>query len=166
MRFTDVWGVGTRFTGDWMTVTRFTSSWMAIKKFTEGWMAVTRFTDTWMFGKKFIEGIAWLAQGSLVISGWESLQEVGGLAQDSRTVGWLLQGSLKFGWLLWRSLALSAGAVEYTDYISVQSKTNQRVSLICHWWWGSSKTVVLGNAEYPFIVIAPRFTLARSGGTW
>ena len=24
----------------------------------------------------------------------------------------------------------------------------------------------LGNAEYPFIALAPRFTLAWSGGTW
>ena len=44
-----------------------------------------------------------------------------------------------------------------------------RVSWIWHytiWWWGSSNAGALGNAEYPFIAIAPRSTLARSGSTW
>ena len=38
----------------------------------------------------------------------------------------------------------------------------QRVS----WWWGSSNAGALGNAEYPFIAIALRSTLPRSGSTW
>ena len=29
------------------------------------------------------------------------------------------------------------------------------------WWWGSSNAGALGNAEYPFIVIAPVSTQAR-----
>ena len=44
-----------------------------------------------------------------------------------------------------------------------------RVSWIWHktiWWWGSSNPGGLENAEYPFIVIAPKFTLACSGSTW
>ena len=31
------------------------------------------------------------------------------------------------------------------------------------WWWGSSNAGALGNAEYPFIVITPRSTLAQGG---
>ena len=31
------------------------------------------------------------------------------------------------------------------------------------WWWGSSNAGALGNVEYPFIVIAPRHTMARCG---
>ena len=27
------------------------------------------------------------------------------------------------------------------------------------WWWGSNNAGVMGNAEYPFTVIAPRSTL-------
>ena len=34
------------------------------------------------------------------------------------------------------------------------------------WWWGSCNAETLGNKEYPFIAIAPRFTLAQSGSTW
>ena len=34
------------------------------------------------------------------------------------------------------------------------------------WWWGSSNAGALGNAAYPFIAIAPRSTLVRSGSTW
>ena len=33
-------------------------------------------------------------------------------------------------------------------------------------WLGSSDAGALGNAEHPFIAIAPRSTLARSGSTW
>ena len=43
------------------------------------------------------------------------------------------------------------------------------VSWIWHvtiWWWGSNNVGALGNAEYPFIAITPRSTLARSGSTW
>ena len=34
------------------------------------------------------------------------------------------------------------------------------------WWWGSSDAGVWGSVEYPFIAIAPRYTLGWSGGTW
>ena len=43
------------------------------------------------------------------------------------------------------------------------------VSLIWHetsWCWESSDSRALGNAEHPFITIAPRSTLARRGSTW
>ena len=33
------------------------------------------------------------------------------------------------------------------------------------WWLGSSNAGALGNAEYPFIAIAPRSILAQSSGT-
>ena len=45
----------------------------------------------------------------------------------------------------------------------------KRVSCIWHekiWWRGSSNAGALGNAEYPFIAIAPRSTLARIYSTW
>ena len=44
----------------------------------------------------------------------------------------------------------------------------QRVSRIWHktiWWW-SSGPGALGKVEYPFIAIAPRFTLTMSSSTW
>ena len=34
------------------------------------------------------------------------------------------------------------------------------------WWWCSSNSGALRNEEYPFIAIAPRSTLSRSGSTW
>ena len=34
------------------------------------------------------------------------------------------------------------------------------------WWWGSSVAGALGNAEHPFIAIAPKSTLTRRGSTW
>ena len=46
---------------------------------------------------------------------------------------------------------------------------HQWVSCIWHetiWWWGSSNAGALGNTEYPFIAIARRSTLTRSGSTW
>ena len=45
----------------------------------------------------------------------------------------------------------------------------QGVSCIWHstiWWWGSSDAGAWGNAEYPFIAIAPRSTLPWNGSTW
>ena len=44
-----------------------------------------------------------------------------------------------------------------------------RGSCIWHrtiWWQGSSNAGDLGNAEYPFIAIAPESTLTRSNTTW
>ena len=50
-----------------------------------------------------------------------------------------------------------------------KSKTlPQWVSRLWHktiWWWGFRNARALGNVEYPFIVIAPRSTLAWSGST-
>ena len=46
---------------------------------------------------------------------------------------------------------------------------HQQVSWIWHetiWWWGSGNFRALGNAEYPFIAITPKSTLAQSGNTW
>ena len=33
-------------------------------------------------------------------------------------------------------------------------------------WWGSNNAGAFGYAQYSFIAIAPRSTLARSGSTW
>ena len=44
----------------------------------------------------------------------------------------------------------------------------QWVSCMWHetiWWWGFSNAGAFGNTVYPFIVIAPRLTLAQSGIT-
>ena len=68
-------------------------------------------------------------------------------------------------------IAQFAWASEYTDCFSTKGEdsTPQRVSCIWHWtiwWWGSSNAGALGNAEYSFIAITPRSTLAQSGSTW
>ena len=68
-------------------------------------------------------------------------------------------------------IAQSSGAVEYNDSTSVEGLNYppQPVSWIWHktiWWWGSSNAGNLGNAEYPFISIATRSTLAQIGSTW
>ena len=64
-------------------------------------------------------------------------------------------------------MAQLEGAVEYTDSISAEgSDFPQQLSWIWHeiiWWQGSGSAGTLGNAEYPFIAIAPRSTLAWSG---
>ena len=68
-----------------------------------------------------------------------------------------------------KSMSQLAGTVEYTDCISVEGYDSPRVSWIWHkaiWWWGSSNAGALGNAEYPFIAIAPKSTLAQSGSIW
>ena len=59
------------------------------------------------------------------------------------------------------SLTQSAGAVEYTDSTSSTSVldmilNNQMVRFQYCW----------GFAEYPFIAIAPKFTLTLNGSTW
>ena len=58
-------------------------------------------------------------------------------------------------------VAQLAGAAEYTDHPCREEKLPPRVSWIFTIWWWSSR-----NAKYPFIAIAPRSTLAGSGGTW
>ena len=64
-------------------------------------------------------------------------------------------------------LAQSAGAVEYTDCFSAEGV---RPPHECpgHDTKQSDSEVpgALGNVEYPFIAIAPRSTLARSGSIW
>ena len=47
--------------------------------------------------------------------------------------------------------------------------TPTRESWIWHYtisWWSSSDAEALGNAEHPFIAIAPRSILARNGSIW
>ena len=34
------------------------------------------------------------------------------------------------------------------------------------WWWGYINAGAMGNVDPPFIAIAPRFTIARSGSKW
>ena len=65
-------------------------------------------------------------------------------------------------------MAQLAGALEYTDCISTEGwdSSNECPNMTLIWWWGSSNARALRNAEYPFIAIAPRYTLARSGSTW
>ena len=69
-----------------------------------------------------------------------------------------------------KSVAQSAGAVEYTDctsaegvrppLTSVLDMTLNNLMVRFQQCWS------FGNVEYPFIAIAPRSTLARSGSTW
>ena len=64
---------------------------------------------------------------------------------------------------------LSRGCRIHRLYLCRRVRLTQRVSCIWHetiWWWGSSNAGSLGSAEYPFITIAPRWTLAQSGSTW
>ena len=67
-------------------------------------------------------------------------------------------------------LAHSAGAVEYTDCISAEGsdppKECPRYDIKQSDGCGSSNAEALVNAEYPFIAITPRSTLARSGSNW
>ena len=64
-----------------------------------------------------------------------------------------------------REFAQLAGAVEYTDCISAEELDPldecpvYDIKII--WWWGSSNAWTVGNAEYPFIAIAPRSSLTR-----
>ena len=68
-------------------------------------------------------------------------------------------------------LAQSDEAVEYIHCFSAEGNPtpHQWVSWIWYytiWWWGSSNAWALGNAQYPFIAITPKSTLAWSGSTW
>ena len=62
-----------------------------------------------------------------------------------------------------------AGAVEYTDWISAEGwdypKECPNMTFKI-WEWGFSDAGSLGTAEYPFIAIVPKSTLARSCSTW
>ena len=60
------------------------------------------------------------------------------------------------------------GSRIYRLHLCRRGRLPQRMSRVWHktiWWWGSSLNS-LANVEYPFIAIAPRSTLARSGNTW
>ena len=64
-------------------------------------------------------------------------------------------------------LAQSAGATKYTDRISAEG-----VKLPCNKGPGldieksDGEASLMRNAEYPFIAITPKSTLARNGTTW
>ena len=65
-------------------------------------------------------------------------------------------------------IAQSAGAVEYTDCFSVRPFPNECPEYDTKQSDGEApenEAGALGNAEYPFIVIASRSTLAGSGCT-
>ena len=58
----------------------------------------------------------------------------------------------------------SAGALEYTGYISVKGKTSPNE---CPGYMTDSEAPQMQEiAEYSFIAIVPRPTLSRSGSTW
>ena len=67
---------------------------------------------------------------------------------------------------LYSLIALSAGAAEYINCIFCIWMSVQVIWLRTIWWLPSSNAGALGNAEYPFIAIAPRSTLAQNGSTW
>ena len=56
-----------------------------------------------------------------------------------------------------------AGAAEYTDCISAEGYDSPNE---CLGYDTKQSNGALENAEYPFIPIATRSTLARSGRTW
>ena len=63
----------------------------------------------------------------------------------------------------------SAGVGLHCVHLCRRVRLSQQVSWMGQWtiwWWGSSNAGDLGNAEYHFIAIAPRSTLAWSGSTW
>ena len=68
------------------------------------------------------------------------------------------------------SVAQSAGAVEYTDCISAKCYPPPATSVLYmtlnNRMVRFKKCWALNNAMYPFLALAPRSTLARSGSTW
>ena len=74
-----------------------------------------------------------------------------------------------FCWILFYETQ-SVGTVDYIDFISAGGVRHpQRVYISWHstiWWRGSRNAGIWGNAEYPFIALAPRSTLAWRGSTW
>ena len=72
-------------------------------------------------------------------------------------------------WLPYQSLALLAGAVEYTDCISAKEYDPPtecpRYDIKQFDDEAPVMLGALGNAEYPFVAIAPRSLLARSSST-
>ena len=62
--------------------------------------------------------------------------------------------------------AKSAGAVEYTIAPLQKVKTPTNECPRYDTKQSDGEVPALGNAEHPFIAIAPRPTLARNGSTW
>ena len=65
-----------------------------------------------------------------------------------------------------KMVAQLSGATEYTDCTSVEGQDPSPNEGPGYDTKQSDGTGALGNAEYPFIAVAPRSTLARSGSTW
>ena len=67
-------------------------------------------------------------------------------------------------------MAQLAGVVEYTDCISVEAKTSLMSVLDYDTKQSDGEAPGIlelwGNAEYRFIVIDPKFSLAGRGSTW
>ncbi len=84
---------------------------------------------------------------------------------------WRLNCVLMLNWIIWNKtvwhltlcIAQSAGAVEYTDCTSAEGQDPPNE---CPGYdTKQSDGGALGNTELPFIAIASRSTLARSGST-
>ena len=65
-----------------------------------------------------------------------------------------------------QAIVQSAGAVEYTDCRGVNPPPCNKCPGYDTKQPDGEIPALLGNAEYPFIAITPRSTLARSGSTW
>ena len=70
---------------------------------------------------------------------------------------------------IWQSVGLFGWSCRiHWLHLCREVRLPQRMSRICHytmWWWGSSNAGALENEEYPFITIALKSTLFRSGIT-
>ena len=62
-------------------------------------------------------------------------------------------------------MAQFAGTVEYTDCTSAERLNSPNECPRYDTKQFHGEAIVMGNAEYPFIAIAPRSTLSRSGST-
>ena len=60
----------------------------------------------------------------------------------------------------------SAGAVDYTDCISGEGSDSSTLTSVLDITLNNLMVRLQENAEYPFIAIAPRSTLNRSGSNW
>ena len=61
--------------------------------------------------------------------------------------------------------ALSTGAVEYADCTTTEGKPPRQMKVLNWIWSWGFRLETLGNMEYPFILITPRFTLVRTGAS-
>ena len=71
---------------------------------------------------------------------------------------------IQLKWLMSKSLAQSAGGVEYTASLQGWVRFLPATSILDD-TKQSSDAGALGNAKHPFMAIALRSTLARSGNT-